>query len=166
MISYGTAKVSAAWKLYAKSQGVPFEIANAVSDQIKRYETALKHADEDEKDDIDPFDYISKEYREIFSKSKDYQGMVNSWSIAPCSYLLYQGSIRREIGLVRVKDHLCCVMDGHWAEECHFLKNDQIGRLSRKRGGSQHSKLRGHPKAAAPNWPRKQKQVCGWCKVK
>lgn len=126
MISYGTAKVSAAWKLYAKSQGVPFEIANAVSEQIKRYETALKHAEEDEKDDIDPFDYISREYQEIFSRSKDYQGMVNSWSIAPCSYLLYQGSIRREIGLVRVKDHLCCVMDGHWAEECHFLKNDLL----------------------------------------
>lgn len=126
MIAYGTMQKSAAWKLYAKSQGVPFEIANAVSDQIKKYETAVKHAGEDEKDEINVYDYIDKEYHEIYQKSKDYLGLVTSWSIAPCSYLLYQGSIRREIGLVKVKDHLCCLMDGHWAEECHFLKNDLL----------------------------------------
>lgn len=126
MVAYGTAKVSAAWKLYAKSQGVPFELANTVSDQIKRYEMAVKHQEEDDDTEIDPFDYIDEQYREIFSKSKDYLGLITSWSVAPCSYLLYQGSIRREIGLVRVKDHLCCCMDGHWAEECHFLKNDLL----------------------------------------
>ena len=126
MIAYGTLQKSAAWKLYAKSQGVPFEIANAVSDQLKKYEVALKHADEDSKDDIDVLDYVDPQYHEIFLKSKDYLGLISSWSIAPCSYLLYQGNIRREIGLVKIKDHLCCLMDGHWAESAHFLKNDLL----------------------------------------
>lgn len=126
MVAYGTMQKSAAWKLYAKSQGISFEIANAVSEQIKRYETAVKHAPEDEKDDINVFDYIDKDFHEIYEKSKDYLGLVTSWSIAPCSYLLYEGSIRKEIGLVKVKDHLCCLMDGHWAEACHFLKNDLL----------------------------------------
>ncbi len=126
MVAYGTMQKSAAWKLYAKSQGLSFEIANAVSNQIKKYEMAVKHAGEDEKDDIDVMDYIDKEYHDIYEKSKDYLGLVTSWSIAPCSYLLYQGSIRKEIGLVKVKDHLCCIMDGHWAEACHFLKNDLL----------------------------------------
>lgn len=126
MVAYGTMQKSAAWKLYAKSQGVPFEIANAVSDQIKKYEIAVKHASEDDKDDIDILDYIDKEYRDIFAKSKDYLGLVTSWSIAPCSYLLYQGSIRKQIGLVKIKDHLCCTLDGHAAEEHHFLKNDLL----------------------------------------
>ena len=126
MISYGTQKVSAAWKLYAKSQGVPFEIANAVSEQIKKYENALHHAEDDEKDDIDVNDYIGEEYAEIFAKSAEHRGVIASWSIAPCSYLLYQKDIRKKIGLVNIKDHLCCLMDGHWAEACHFLKNDQM----------------------------------------
>lgn len=126
MIAYGTFKTSAAWKLYAKSQNVPFEIANAVSDQIKRYELAVKHADEDEKDDIDVGKYIDKEYLPIFEKSSDYRGMISSWSIAPCSSLIYAGDIRKEIGLIRIKDNLCCLMDGHWAEEGHFLKNDNL----------------------------------------
>ena len=126
MVSYGTMQVSAAWKLYAKSQGVPFEIANAISDQVRKYELALKHADEDEKDTIVVENYIDKQYLDIFNKSSDYRGLITSWSIAPCSYLLYEGSIRKEVGLVQVKDHLCCLMDGHWAEENHFLKNDLL----------------------------------------
>lgn len=126
MIAYGTLKTSAAWKLYAKSQGIPFEVSNEISAQIKKYEDALKHADDDDKDFISVYDYISGQYIDIFNKSADYQGLITSWSIAPCSYLLYSGSIREEIGLVRVKDNLCCIMDGHWAEECHFLKNDLL----------------------------------------
>lgn len=126
MIAYGTMKKSAAWKLYAKSQGVPFEIANAVSEQIARYELAVKHADEDEEDSIDIGRYISKEYMDIYDKSADYRGLITSWSIAPCSSLIYDGDIKTEIGLVRVKGNLCCLMDGHWAEEGHFLKNDHL----------------------------------------
>lgn len=126
MIAYGTMQKSAAWKLYAKSQGIPFEIANAVSEQIKKYENALKHAEEDEKDSIDVLDYIDKEFHDIYEKSKDYLGLITSWSIAPCSYLLYGDSIRQNFGLVKIKDHLCCTMDGHWAEECHYLKNDLL----------------------------------------
>lgn len=126
MIAYGTMKTSAAWKLYAKSQGIPFEVSNAVSERIKRYELAVKHADEEEKDDIDINQYIGKEYRDIYERSADYRGLITSWSIAPCSSLIYQGSIREEIGLVRIKDNICCLMDGHWAESGHFLKNDHL----------------------------------------
>lgn len=126
MIAYGTMKTSAAWKLYAKSQGVPFEIANAVSEQIKRYELAVKHADEDEKDDIDIGKFISREYKDIYEKSSEYLGLITSWSIAPCSSLIYNGSIREEIGLVRIKDNICCLCDGLWAETGHFLKNDHL----------------------------------------
>lgn len=126
MLAYGTMLTSAAWKLYAKAQDIPFEIANEVSTQIKRYEMAVKHAEEDEKDDIDVYDYISPQYKDVFEGSKGYRGIISSWSIAPCAYLLYGGNIRKEIGLVRIKDNLCCCMDGHWAERNHFLKNDLL----------------------------------------
>lgn len=126
MLSWHPMKISKAWKLYAKSQGVPFDTANEVSTQIKAYEEAVKQADEDMKDTIDPLEYIDEEYHEIFQKSADYRGIMDSWSIAPCGYLLYQGSIRREIGLVRINNNICCMMDGHWAEDGHFLKNDLL----------------------------------------
>lgn len=126
MLAYGTMKKSKAWKLYAKSQGIPFEIANEVSNQIKRYENVLKNAEDDERDLVDPLDYIDPQYHDVYLGSSSYLALIDSWSIAPCSYLLYSGSIRREIGLVRIKDNICCLMDGHWAEACHFLKNDLL----------------------------------------
>lgn len=126
MVAYGTMKPKAAWKMFAKSQDVPFDISNEVSNQISRYDAALKHAQEDEKDDIDILDYIDKKYHDIYKQSESYRGVVVSASIHPCSFLIYQGDIRREIGLFRAKDNLVCIMDGKWAEDYKFLKNDLL----------------------------------------
>lgn len=127
MVAYGTQKASAAWKMYARSQQLPFDVANEVSDQLKRYEKALHHADDEERDFIDIADYITDgRYRAMYEESKKYQGIITDIKIAPCSYLLYQGSIRKEIGLIKVKEHLCCVLDGHVAEVNRLLKNDLL----------------------------------------
>ncbi len=124
MIAYGTLKPKAAWKMYAKSQNVDFSIANAVSDQIDKYETALKHAEEDE--EIDILDYIAKEYHDIYAQSESYRGIISHVTPHACATLLYQGDIRKEIGIIKVKDEICCVMDGKWAEEYKFLKMDWL----------------------------------------
>lgn len=126
MLAYGTQKVSAAWKMFAKSQNIDFATANEVSAQIKRYENKLHTVDEEEKDTIDIMDYIDKRFHDVYLRSTEYQGIITSWSPAPCAFLLYQGSIRRKIGLVKIKDRICCAMDGHWAEKNHFLKNDLL----------------------------------------
>lgn len=126
MLAYGTQKASAAWKMFAKSQNIDFATANEVSAQIKRYENKLHTVDEEEKDTIDIMGYIDKRFHDVYLRSTEYQGIITSWSPAPCAFLLYQGSIRRKIGLVKIKDRICCAMDGHWAEKNHFLKNDLL----------------------------------------
>lgn len=147
MIAYGTLKPKAAWKMYAKSQNVDFELANEVSSQIERYEKALKHATEEEKDDIDVLDYIDKQYHDIYKQSTRYLGVISHMTPHPCATLLYQGDIRKEIGLINVKGEICCVMDGKWAEDYKFLKNDWlkvsvidlIDRVYKRIGIQQHS---------------------------
>lgn len=126
MRAYGTMKPKAAWKMFAKAQNVDFDLANTVSAQIENYEMAYKHASEDDKEDIDVLDYIDKRFHDIFKQSERYQGIVSHHSPHPCAYLIYQGDIAREIGLVKIKDKICCVMDGKWAEEYKFLKNDLL----------------------------------------
>jgi len=126
MIAYGTLRPAAAWKMYAKSQNVDFQLANAVSQQIKKWQVAAAHAPEEERDNIDVLDYIDKQYQDTYKRSERYLGIVSSISIHPCSYLVYQGNIRKEIGLIQAKDNLCCVMDGKWAEDYKFLKNDLL----------------------------------------
>lgn len=147
MIAYGTLKPKAAWKMYAKSQNVDFIVANEVSDQISKYENAVKHASEDEKDDINVMDYIDPAYHEIFEQSRNYRGIVSHLTPHPCATLLYQGNIRQEIGLINIKGKICCIMDGLWAEQYHFLKNDWlkvsvvdlIDRVYKRIGIPQHS---------------------------
>lgn len=127
MIAYGTIKKSGAWKMFAKANNIPFDIANVVSDQISKYEKALKYTDdEDEKALINIEDYIEPEYLDVYKGSEKYLSLIVSWSIAPSAHLLYSGSIEEEIGLIRIKDNLCCLMDGHWAEDNRFLKNDLL----------------------------------------
>lgn len=131
MIAYQQLRPSAAWKMYAKSQGVDFDTANEVSNQIKKWQKAVAQADEDEKDEIDVLDYIEEPYREIYLKSTDYLGVISSASPHPCGSLIYQGNIRKEIGYIFVKSQsgdgrICCCMDGKWGEKYGFLKNDWL----------------------------------------
>lgn len=132
MLAYGTLKPRAAWKMYSKSQNVDYEISNTISEQINKYEIAMKHANSDEeKEDILVEDFIEDEYKEIFESSGAYLGIVSDMKNHPCGHLLYQGDIRKEIGLILIKSQtgketLCCVMDGKWAEDYKFLKNDLL----------------------------------------
>lgn len=62
MIAFGTFKKKSAFKLYARAKGLNFDIANEISEQIGKYEDAVKYADDDEKDEIDLYDYVDKKY--------------------------------------------------------------------------------------------------------
>lgn len=125
MCSFGTMKPKNAWKMYSRANDIDFEISNIVSEQIDKYELALKYHDEDDDENVpDVLDYIGEQYQDIFNKSKEYLGIISEGKRSPCSLLLYGGNISEEIGLIRFKNNICCIADGHWAEEYKFLKED------------------------------------------
>lgn len=132
MISYKPLQKSSAFKLYAKSQHIDFEIANQVTGQIQDYEKALKHADENERDTISIYDFVDVRYHKYLDESRKYQGIINAKSQAPCGYLIYDGDIRREVGLIRCKSEatkkevITTVIDGMVAENYKFVKNDLL----------------------------------------
>lgn len=132
MIAFGTLKKKAAFKLYARAKKLDFNIANKISDQIDKYDMALKYADDDEKDEINIYDFVDPEYQDYVKKSEVYWGLISSKSKAPCAYMLYQGSIRRQIGLIKCKsnttkkEYITTVVDGAVAEKYKFLKNDWL----------------------------------------
>ena len=53
MVAFQQLRPAAAWKMYAKSQNVPFETANEISEQIKKYMKAVAKAKEEGADDED-----------------------------------------------------------------------------------------------------------------
>ena len=135
MVTFQQLKPAAAWKMYAKAQGIDFETSNAISGQIakylKDYAKAKEQADDDEEIEIDILDYIDEQYKDIYLKSEDYLGVISAISSHPCASLVYQGNIRKEIGYIYVKSQasdgmICCCMDGKWAEKYGFLKNDWL----------------------------------------
>jgi len=132
LIAYGTMKNKGAWKMYARVNNVDFDIANKISEQIDQYELDLKHASDDEKDNINIQDYISPEYYEIYKESTSYLKLVNSLSVHPCANLLYSEDIIEEFGLILVKsdtnkkETLCVCADGAWIENYKFLKADLL----------------------------------------
>lgn len=132
MIAFQTMKKKSAFKMYARIENVPAEISNQITKQISVYEEDLKNAEDDEKENIDIYEYISEEYHDIFRKSEKYQGIISGKNQAPCAYLLYSGDIRSEIGLIRCKSEstkkevITTVVDGMIAEKYKFLKNDLL----------------------------------------
>lgn len=130
MIAFGTFKKKSAFKLYARAKGLNFDIANEISEQIGKYEDAVKYTDDDEKDEIDLYDYVDRKYESYIKASEKYWGIISDKKKAPSAYLLYQGNIRKEIGLIKCKSEstkkecITCVIDGAIAEDYKYLKND------------------------------------------
>lgn len=132
MISFGTFKIKSAFKLYAKSQNLDFSIANEITSQIEKYERDLKYADDDDRDLIDIYDYVEEKYHHILKGSEKYTGIISDKKAHNCGYLIYQGNIREDIGLIKCKSEstgketITTVIDGAVAEKYKFLKNDLL----------------------------------------
>jgi len=133
MVAFGTLQPKAAWKMFSRSEKIDFDISNEISGQIDKYNKAIKYADTDEeKESISIYDFINKDYHETFKQSERYLGVIDSISNHACGFSLYDGSIRKEIGLIMIKakngkkEHLCCMMDGNFSEKYKFLKNDLL----------------------------------------
>lgn len=132
MLAYGTLKYKSAFKLYARAQDLAADEANEVSRQIDAYEKAYANADEDDKDMVVIEDFVDPKYMHYVDESAPYRGIVVSKSQAPCAYMIYNGDIRSEVGIMRVnadngkKIVYCTVIDGYTAEEFGYVKNDLL----------------------------------------
>ena len=128
MVSYKPLKLKSAFRLFARVRNLPMELQNEISAQLDKYEKELRYAEDP--DEVDVFDFVDEQYRDVIEGCRVYEGIIVSKSQAPCGYLIYDGDIRSEIGLVRVTSDtkktsvLCTVIDGAMADLYGYLKND------------------------------------------
>lgn len=133
MIAFGTLKKSSAIKLYMGANDEPATIQDEISKQLQTYDEKIKYCEtEEDKEEINIEDYISKEYLHYVDESKSYQGIVVQASPHPCAFLLLNGDIREEIGIIRCeskaskKSSLVACIDGTTADHYKFLKTDLL----------------------------------------
>lgn len=123
-------KEKAAWQLYAGANDVRPEDANQISKYLDEYNKALKYADDDEKEDIHVEDYIPEEYIELFKQSNEYQGITINLKVHACGHFIFDGDIRREVGLISAvsettgKRTICAAIEGGSLDEFGYVKED------------------------------------------
>ncbi len=122
-------KPKSAWKMFARVNNITPDEAGEVSKCIEQYEKALKEAG-DSADDIDINDFIPQKYTEIYTQSIKYQGVVSNFKVHACGFLLYDGDIREEIGLMSAisentnKRTLCACVQGGFLDAYGYVKDD------------------------------------------
>lgn len=105
MIAYGTQRENAAFRNACRNHNIDFKEANEVSKNLDKYRNDPKWA-------------------AIFEEANEQIDVVDSVSPSPCSFLLYDGDIWEEFGLIKIKGELCVNLEKNMADEWKYLKND------------------------------------------
>lgn len=107
MVSYKPMQESSAFRLWCKSLDMNVKEYNDVAMNLDDYR-------EDEK------------WKDLINDSKKFVGVIESVAPSPCSVLLLDKPISEEIGLIKVGDVTCCVLDGYYCDIFKYLKNDYL----------------------------------------
>ena len=130
LLALGTLKAKAAWKMYARANGIDPQVANKVSYQIGDYEQAKKHADNP--DDVNIEDFIAPEFKGLFEGCKRYLGIYDNRKAHPCGCLAYSGDAEADIGVILCKSEatgnevLTAVIESGTIDAFGYLKQDYL----------------------------------------
>lgn len=105
MYSAGTMQIKEAFKNTCRAFNVNFDEANAASDNIDNLREVPK-------------------WKGIIEIAERMVGTIISVIPNPCGYLILDKDIREEIGVVKIKDEMACLIDKSTADEWKYLKND------------------------------------------
>ena len=107
MISWKPLQESSGFRLYCKAIGLDINEYNEIAKEIDKYRN-------------------DKKWGPLIELSKPFIGVVEGISESPCSMLLYDKMVSREIGLVRTSTKICCLLDGYNCDKYKYLKNDYL----------------------------------------
>lgn len=130
LLALGTLKAKAAWKMYARANGIDPQVANKVSYQISDYEQAKKHADNP--GDVNIEDFITPEFKDLFEGCKRYLGIYDNRKAHPCGCLAYSGDAEADIGVILCKSEatgnevLTSVIESGTIDAFGYLKQDYL----------------------------------------
>lgn len=108
MLAWKPLQDASAFRLYCKGIGM----------NIDDYDDVAKNLDDYRED---------KKWKNVIEDSKRFIGVYESVSESPCSMLLYDKPVKRELGFVRTSNgKICCLLDGYNCDKYKYLKNDYL----------------------------------------
>ena len=107
MYALGTMKESSAFRNLCRAYEIPMDEYNEVGKNLDAFRT-------------------DKKWKPIIDEAQKYIGTIESVSPSPCSFVLSNKPLSRELGLIRVGNELCACIDGYTSDVWKFLKNDYL----------------------------------------
>ena len=136
LLALGTLHYKSAFKMYSRAYNLDPQLANEVTKQIDKYELAVKHADDDDKESIDIYSYVDKEkYGELIEGCQQYMGIVDNLKAHPCACLAMNGDAIEEVGVIMVKSEsqgdkaketFVAVLESGTIDAFGYLKQDYL----------------------------------------
>lgn len=105
MVAYGKMKESAAFRNLCRARNLKMQEYNDVAKDLDRYKNNPK-------------------WKDLIEESKKFLDVIDSVSPHPCAFLLLDKPISEELGLIKVGDELCALIDSGTSDYWKFLKND------------------------------------------
>jgi DNA polymerase III alpha subunit len=107
MYALGTMKESSAFRNLCRAYEIPMNEYNEVGKNLDAFRT-------------------DKKWKPIIDEAQKYIGTIESISPSPCSFVLSNKPLSRELSLIRVGNELCACIDGYTSDVWKFLKNDYL----------------------------------------
>ena len=127
LIALGTLHYKSAFKMYSRAYNLDPKLANEVTKQIDKYEQAMKHAEDDEKDLIDIYDYVDKDkYEYLIDGCQQYMGIVDNIKAHPCftkDELVMTSIGYKKISEIKVGD-MVLTHDNSFKKVINTMKNE------------------------------------------
>lgn len=107
MYALGTMKESSAFRNLCRAYDITMDEYNEVGKNLDTYRN-------------------DKKWKPIIDEAQKYIGTIESISPSPCSFVLSNKPLSKELGLIRVGNELCACIDGYTSDVWKYLKNDYL----------------------------------------
>lgn len=105
MVAYGTMQIGEAFRNVCRSKGLPFEEFNEIGKNVEQYENDTK-------------------WKPYIDEARKYVDVIVSASVHPCAFILDDKDLRKEYGVVKIGENICCLITSGEADAWKVLKDD------------------------------------------
>lgn len=119
MIAYKPLQTSSAFRLWCKASGLNIDEYNDIAIDLAELSKVKSPYSESKY-------YSEEKWKKLIDDSQKFVGVIESLSPHPCSTLLMDKPISKEVGLVKAGDVICANISSYESDNYKFLKNDLL----------------------------------------
>lgn len=119
MLAYKPLQVSSAFRLWCKASGLNINEYNDVAIDLAELSKVKKSYTES-------IYYKDEKWKKLIDDSQCFVGVIESVAQHPCSTLLMDKPISKEVGLIRAGNIICANITSYESDNYKFLKNDLL----------------------------------------